>query len=214
MQTFIRASVLLAVVAVLVGACTPVSDGPNDNQAVNDNTVANDNEQLNENVTTNDNEDAVCEPACGENQICQDGECVQAAQPSIEFGYTDEDGEAYVPIGAGQQMPYFTLGQGGSHTFVTTRVTGFERSADGRLDITYLMIRKADGFALSDFQQRTAFNEIGTGQLEARRRLLSVLDFPEVLEGVEVDFMITVTSPVNAAQTISIDQNQILDFVP
>ncbi|MFN0197605.1 MAG: hypothetical protein ACKVT0_12750 [Planctomycetaceae bacterium] len=208
MQTFIRTSVLWAMLAVLVGACTPVANGPNDNQ------LANDNEQVNENVSTNDNADAVCEPACSENQICQDGGCVQAAQPSIEFGYTDEDGEAYMPIGAGQQMPYFTLGQGGSHTFVTTRVTGFERSADGRLDINYLMIRKADGFALSDFQQRTAFNEIGTGQLEARRRLLSVLDFPEVLEGVEVDFMITVTSPVNAEQTISIDQNQILDFVP
>lgn len=174
-----------AVVAVACAGCTPVVNPP-----------------------------TTCDPACAEGEVCEIGVCVVAVDPAMEFGFTDEVTDEFAAYTDGGTLPYFTLGQGGSHTFVTIRAAGIAPSADGRLDVRYLVTRQSDGFALSDLEQRTPFTRLADGTLEAERRLLFLLEFPEVLVGESADFTLVVSSPDDPSQSVTVERSLALTFVP
>lgn len=155
-----------------------------------------------------------CEPSCGFGQICEKTGCVPTDQPAVEFGYTDNQTDTYAALGEGDSMPYFTLGQGGSHMFVTIRAAGVTPGPGGTLDITYIMTRQTDGSVLSGFNESTEFSPVEDGILEANRRLVLISEFPNAINGAGAVLLVRVTSPTDPAQSASIEQPLVLEFVP
>ncbi|MEK6676758.1 MAG: hypothetical protein AABZ47_14030 [Planctomycetota bacterium] len=204
-------TVALTIAVSLGTGCTGVSDSAvnvnGNSSAGNGNPSANDNAQGGGAPET-------CEPPCDMGQVCNMGVCAPADPPQAEFGFTNEQTDVCTALTDGGRLPYFTLGQGGSHTFFTIRVAGISTSADERLDVSYRMIRRTDGFVLIDFQQRTSFVPLDDGTLEAERRLVFILEFPDLLDGVMVDGTFVVTSPIEPTQTVTIEQSLVLGFEP
>lgn len=155
-----------------------------------------------------------CVPACGFGQVCHEGSCVPATDPAVQLGYTDESLDDYIAKPDGATMPLYTFGQGGGHMFVTIRVAGLAVPADGALDVGYEITRPADNTMLSSFSQLTQFDSLGGGVFEASRRVIFLNDFPELLHQDTIHCMFVVTSPMDAAQTVTVEQTLILEFIP
>lgn len=208
---------------LVVSGCTSAPDAPADNDSPssnNSNLNSNENESSdNASDNTSDNSSAdndnvapTCVPACDAGEECRDGVCVAVNLARVEVGFTDEDTDEYSIVSDGAVMPIFTFGQGGAHMFATLRVTGIAPDDDGTLLVTYIMIDQADSSALAGFEEVTDFVSLGENTFEAKRRIVFISRFPEVIDGATVDLRVIVESPTDSEERVSIEQSLLLEF--
>jgi hypothetical protein len=140
-------------------------------------------------------------------------EPVGPADPTVEFGFTDADTLSFVPVLEGETMPLFSSGQGGSHIFVTLRVTGFPVAPQG---ITEILIdekitREFDQFVLHDFEQVVSFTPSPDGPLEVQSRFVFLDSIPREVDGQSVFVEFTLTSTMDDSVSVNVSRSIIVD---
>jgi hypothetical protein len=104
------------------------------------------------------------------------------------------NGEPFRELNDGDDMQLFSLGQGGTHMFLSYRVTGFEPDAD--VQITISAVRAEDGMqAIREFTQTDQLTDLEPGVSERLDRLVRIdALFPSEVVEREVTVTVTVVS--------------------
>jgi hypothetical protein len=114
--------------------------------------------------------------------------------PSVEFGFTDDNG-VFTAVGDDEVMPLFTSGQGGSHFFVTLRTTHFplEDNGDALISMDENVTLESDGRVLHNLEQVVRFVPGANGVAEVQSRFVFLDALPNELDGqtAAIDFVLT-----------------------
>ena len=132
--------------------------------------------------------------------------------PAVEFGYTDDVTEAYVPVAAGEVMPLYQGFQGGSHIFVTLRATGFEPDESGQVAMVLSQrVTVNDGArVLSDFPQEISFSEVADGVVELRSRFIFLDSVTSDIEGATALITFALVDAADPNRIARIEQTVVL----
>ncbi len=156
------------------------------------------------------NSGVVCqtEPDCALGQACDGGFCTTSNDPDIQY-LADSDG-IIAPVEEGGTVPVYRGFQGGQHTYLTIRATGFESESAATLDVQMVLVE--DGSNAIDPQTlEIVFSEIEPGVTEAAEIFVRTTGFASgQLHRKDAIVTITVTDVVDPSITASVEQTVFL----
>lgn len=136
---------------------------------------------------------------CQDGLACQAGQCVAAQAASIE--YLVEFDAVSAPVADGDPIPVFQGFQGGTHTFVTIRATGFTPNGDATLTVGITAVNS--GAALSTTRDLPIRFSLGSDGVNVAEDIFLTFDSSSVDELVGVIGLVSLTVTDNADPSIS-----------
>ena len=148
------------------------------------------------------------EPDCALGDQCDDTVCVTAEGPDLQY-LADFDGVTE-PVAEGGNVPVERGLQGGLHTFVTLRTTGFDPDTTVSFEVGVVMVDDGSE-AIATRTIDVFLTEIEAGVTEAADIFVRFDVFvPGELHRREAIITMTVTDAVDASVTASLVQNVVL----
>ena len=148
------------------------------------------------------------EPDCALGERCDGTVCVTTEGPDLQY-LADIDGVTE-PVGDGASVPVERGLQGGLHTFVTLRTTGFGPDATVSFEVGVVMVDDGSE-AIATRTIDVFFTEIDAGVTEAADIFVRFDVFvPGELHRREAIVTMTVTDAIDPSVTASLVQNVVL----
>lgn len=133
----------------------------------------------------------------------------------VEVGYTALGDGTYHKVASGEPIPMYTALQGGSHIYVTLRVSGFPEPVNQQLKVKLVqrVTLNGTGAVLNDFAQTVTFHQLADGRVELRSRFVFLSELPENLDGRMADLSFTLTAEPDPTAVAEVAQPVMLDLV-
>jgi len=145
------------------------------------------------------------EPDCELGETCSDGLCMATDDPDIQYWVRTGAAEPG-PVPEGGTIPFFSGFQGGMHTFVTIRATGFPADAFTSVVISITDIESGT-MIVSERTYPATFTEVAPGVNELEDLFVIFSRTPAGgPDGAEVEVNITVTDGDDSSITASLVQ--------